>query len=65
MIHAAPLKPEYLVNLDHDLILPCLEHFDSSIKIETTWRLNGRLITNPGQLLNNGSLHIQRYVAIY
>lgn len=60
VVHAAPLQTEYLVDLDHDLILPCFD-YEPSLKVEATWRLDGRLLTG-SQMLSNGSIHIQRYV---
>ena len=61
VIHTASLQPEYLVNLEDDLILPCFAFYKPE-KILVTWRLNDKVISGP-QILSNGSIHIKKYVA--
>ena len=58
VIHTATLQSEYLVNENSDLILPCYE-FDPTVKVDVSWRLNGRLLLG-SQILSNGSLHITK-----
>ena len=58
VIHTASLQPEYLVNLEDDLILPCFAFFKPD-KVQVIWRLDEKIITGP-QILSNGSIHIQR-----
>ena len=58
VVHTATLESEYLVNQYSDLILPCYD-YQPSIKVDVSWRLNGRLLTG-SQVLQNGSLHITK-----
>ena len=61
VIHTASLKPEYLFNLEDDLILNCFQ-FSRPEKVQVIWRLNNKVISidNQFSILSNGSIHIQK-----
>ena len=56
VIHTAPLLPEYLVELNGDLTLPCYD-YEPNLPVQVSWRRNGVLVS-PSLILPNGSLHI-------
>ena len=60
VVHMATLMPEYLVEPNGNLTLPCYDYDQNLSRIpQVSWTRNGILVPH-SSVLSNGSLHIKK-----
>ncbi len=65
VIQTANLKPEYLVEPGHELVLPCVHGVEAAMLANLLWRFDDKVIKDAPEAEirpRNGSLQISKYI---